>query len=195
MKKVIAVATAILVAVSMNAQDIIHGLTAEEAYAYENAIQPGMKYSQYKDLYNTAYYEKADFTPYRPFWAGFESLVIPGLGQVLEGEYLRGAAFLGANAALQCIYFYRLTELGEDSIRYAKEGCKGVSYLVRAAGIAVNIWALCDAVHVAKIKTMYCRELKSRFYSSVSVEPSFDCVALASGTTFPTAGLSLNIAF
>ena len=64
----------------------------EDVVEYE--ILEGMPYRQIKKIYDFHDWQKADNDPYSPWGAGICSFVIPGLGQIINGEVGIGAVLL-----------------------------------------------------------------------------------------------------
>lgn len=161
-------------------------------------VAPGMKYGELKEIYNPKEYVPQYTDPYSRGWAGVASLVIPGLGQIICGEYGRGAAFLAGNIALNTLYITSSKRFREsvtvDSSgnvtgyknESAARSSSGVVLGSLAAGVALNIWSIVDAVRVAKVKNMYFQDLGGRRSSvEMNVEPYFG------NAMQPAAGLTL----
>ena len=72
----------------------------------------------------------------------------------------------------------------------------GAWALLQAARLVVNIWAICDAVRVAKIKNMYYQDMNGR-YSSVSArfEPFLSCVPSGNQQNTAALGMSFKVSF
>jgi hypothetical protein len=101
----------------------------------------------------TYHYEFGD--PFNPGVMGFASLIIPGLGQILEGETARGLGFFGGFVGLNIIKYRILmkpssgplngvTSLNRNTVRYVLAG--------------LHIWSLFDAIHFAKVNNMVFRD-------------------------------------
>ncbi len=171
------------------------------AYAQESKIDKsgntsaevvaGMKYRDYKNLYDTKYYVPQSTDPYSRGWAGVASFFIPGLGQGVAGEWGRGAIFFGANVAMGVAQYL---DTSYDNGRI-KMGALGWTMCV--ARIALDIWSICDAVHVAKVKNMYWQDISSKNASlDFRLEPYFACAPTGTpGLSQPAAGLSMKLAF
>ena len=156
-------------------------------------IVDGMKYREYKDFYDPRLYERQSTDPYSRAWAGIASFFIPGLGQAIDGEWGRAAAFFSSALILSGIQY-------SDTSYNAEEGYYTTGTLGTIAGyasLAVTIWSIIDAVRVAKIKNMYYQDLKGqRAAVDFSVEPFLDCTpANAPGELTASTGLSLKIRF
>jgi hypothetical protein len=108
-----------------------------------------------KTKYDLKAYHYQVGDPYNPGVMGFASFVIPGLGQILEGETARGFGFFGGFVGLNIIKYRILmrpssgplngvTSLNRNTVRYVLAG--------------LHIWSLFDAIHVAKINNMAFRD-------------------------------------
>ena len=167
--------------------------TAEvEAIYYENGekqvvhdrraeLRPGMSYADIKDLYDYKAYVPQPGDRYSPELMGFAS-ISPGLGQCLEGEWGTGVLLFLGDAACWYTAFQTLKvrdDILEDGT--AVHSVKPTLGTVFFAGCALAIqgFAIFDAVRIAKVKNMYYR-----------VEPSL--TATPAGNS---AGLSLHVAF
>jgi hypothetical protein len=84
---------------------------------------------------------------------GFASLVIPGLGQILEGETVRGFGFVGGWIGLNIIKYKIRMRPSIGSSNYTKS-LNTVRYVL--AGL--HIWSLFDAIHVARVNNMVFRD-------------------------------------
>ncbi len=152
-------------------------------------IKEGMRYKEYKDLYDTKYYVHEIGDEYSPGWAGVASFFIPGLGQGVAGEWGRAAAVFGGDLALSAAYFLLTMDAGEGTAALA---------LIPLIGLGVlDIWSIVDAVHVAKVKNMYYQDIRSQRASlDVKLTPYFAYTPTnVSGGLQPTAGLSLRVSF
>ena len=176
-------------------------------------VVPGMKYKELKDLYNSKAYVKSAGDPYSPFWSGFASFAIPGLGQVISGETGRGLAVFGGDVAigvvgsvcgykmLSCIETDANGKPVKDSngsmIFKDKKGFTrwfGGMMAVGVAGLAYEIWNICDAVKVAKVKNMYYQDLSNNRSLSATLYPSFDLTRTGTAVV-PTTGMTLAVKF
>ena len=155
-------------------------------------VVPGMQYREYKDYYDTHFYIPLKDDPYSRAWTGIASAVIPGLGQAVEGEWLRGLCILAANVGLYCL---ELTGVEIDG--YGRAYVSNATYWVAAgARLALNIWSICDAVHIAKVKNMYYQDLRGlRSSVDLRLQPYFAFTPAASNSLQPAAGLSLSLNF
>lgn len=169
-----------------------------------NSVHPGMKYSEYKNLYDTAFYLPEAGDLYSPAWAGILSFLVPGLGQGLDDEWGRAALFYLGNMTCVTVAmsqagrdFYITSDPDKIYDTYKNPGNQWIllGALVCAAGI--DIWSIIDAVKVAKVKNMYYQDLRDRQKSvSVSLSPFLiDATADTQNNTQMAAGLSLRLLF
>ncbi len=171
------------------------------AFAQERPANP--KYRDIKDYYDPKAY-KYDFSdPYSPGWAGIAS-VIPGLGQCICDEWGRGLGILAANAGFTVLEFfegavllYSIAATTPNPVSGLLPGnmvassallavTAGASVITLAGHAAFNIWNICDAVKVAKVKNMY--------YKDVDLVPSLALVPSA-GSLQPAPGLGIRLTF
>ncbi len=156
-----------------------------------SAIAVGMKYKKLKRVYDYKDYDLYDGTEkYSLGWCGVASAFIPGLGQMIEGEWGRGLGqflgsevmFVGAN-----IIFANMSEFeGPGPI---------ITMLVLYSGaLAFDIWSIVDAVRIAKVKNMYHNDLRKLSYG-VKFTPYVDYAYLGNNYPQPVAGLSLRLSF
>ena len=99
--------------------------------------------------YRSYDYRKSD--PCSPAVAGFASLLLPGTGQMISGEFGRGAAFFGGYAA--CITIFISGSLVHDintAVALDLIGFMGV--------VAVDLISVVDAVRVAKLNNLVFRD-------------------------------------
>jgi hypothetical protein len=84
---------------------------------------------------------------------GFASLVIPGFGQILEGETARGFCFIGGWVGLNIIKYRIRTRPYSGSVSKVKS-LNTVRYVL----VGLHIWSLFDAIHVARVNNMVFRD-------------------------------------
>ena len=176
-------------------------------------IAPGMKYKELKDLYSAKDYTRSQGDAYYPGWAGAASFVVPGLGQMICKEGGRGVAILGGDIAIGIVGNIAATKMlsyvEKDSAgKYVKDAdghyvitdeaaakkWLGALVGVGLVGFAYEIWNICDAVKVAKVKNMYNRDLVGKHAMELNLYPSVD-FAMTSNGTKPVAGMTLAVNF
>lgn len=166
-------------------------------------IIPGMKYRNLKQIYDYHVYVPSLYDTHNPSGMGVASFFVPGLGQMLSGEFGRGLLWMGGHFAS-----YITMGIGSAlcSVEYYPyESDPGVNELY-AAGvtmvlvgltsmIAVDICSIVDAVRVAKVRNMYNHDLYKKMYSlDVDLHPSVNYIQTAAGVQ-PAAGLTLAFNF
>ena len=175
-------------------------------------VAPDLKYKDLKDIYNPKLYVHQMGDPYSRALPGIASLLIPGLGQVIDGEYVRGIAFCAGNIVLNLAadsfgkkFEAAVTTDSNGNITGYKDEEAANLYrklylLTLAVGITENVWACVDAIKIAKVKNMYYQDLTGRkAVIDMSVNPYFAFTPTemtASGNSLqPTAGMSLRVSF
>ena len=158
-----------------------------------------------KQKYDYKMYMTQPGDPNNPAVMGLASFFIPGLGQMLSGETGRGLAFLGGSIALSGITVAGALMSYDEVTTYNQFGSfteyetnpAGVAIMLTglAATIALDVWAIVDAVRVAKVNNMYIQDLRGNL-SSVKVElnPFIDTHNYL-GQANTSAGLSLKVTF
>ena len=149
------------------------------------AVAPMMKYKEMAKVYDYRLYQKSLYDRYSPVGSGVASLFIPGLGQMICGEWGRGFAYLGGHVG--CYMLTGISAIAESD----------TLVLMGIAGLlAIDICAIVDGVRVAKVKNMYMEDLRKSGYYGLDVDlyPSVNYVRTASGVQ-PTAGMTLALRF
>ena len=167
---------------------------------------------RYKDIanyYNPNYYESRSGDPYIPVLAGMASFFLPGLGQCMDDEWGRGLGIFAANIGLGLLEVAEWSALfyggAWSSYDYMYGGMNswdimGVSSMSLLATYAVhlglNIWNICDAVRIAKVKDMYYWDQRGRRYGlDMHFSPNLALVPSAGNNLQPVAGMSLKVNF
>ena len=118
-------------------------------------------YSDLRNLYDPNHYRPQPGDTYNPALLGIVSFVIPGLGQMLEGEWGTGALYLAGAASL---YYFTFSTLKRDykiidgeMSQIVKGSLKPtIGTALGVAGIiALNTFSYMDAVRIAKVKNMH----------------------------------------
>lgn len=148
------------------------------------AVAPMMKYKQMADLYDYRDYQRSAYDRYSPVGSGIASFFIPGLGQMICGEWGRGFAWLGGHVGATVLC----------GIAGATEASE-LTLMSIAGLLAIDICSIVDGVRVAKVKNMYMNDLRATgYYVDVDLYPSVNYVQTASGVK-PTAGMTLAFRF
>ena len=149
------------------------------------AVAPMMKYKEMAKVYDYRLYQKSLYDRYSPVGSGVASFFIPGLGQMICGEWGRGFAWLGGHVG--CYMLTGISAIAESD----------TLVLMSIAGLlAIDICAIVDGVRVAKVKNMYMEDLRKSGYYGLDVDlyPSVNYVRTTSGVQ-PTAGMTLALRF
>lgn len=168
---------------------------ASSAYASDfrdipAGIAPGMKYRQYAKLYSTSDYTKRVGDKYSPVWGGVASFVLPGLGQMVNGEMGRGFAFMGLSVACGVV-----SSFSNDFFSYTSDIAPIVASVALAGAFAIDIWSTIDAVKMAKIKNMYARDTAGMAALDIKMQPYFAFTAPSANGQRPVTGVTLAVSF
>lgn len=191
---------------------ILSAILAIAAIASANAqVAPGMKYKDLKDSYNPKSYVAQSTDPYSRVWSGVASWLVPGLGQAICGEVGRGLKFFGADLVFASVASYGAQKFEDNAVikdgkveSYKNESAaKSGAYIMMGSLVAaavVDIWAIVDAVKVAKVKNMYYQDLYGRRSAiDLGFEPYFTLAPSSSAVTGnafqPVAGMSMRLSF
>lgn len=166
---------------------ILFGLSAfasaqSRTEAREN-LEPGLRYEYLKKIYKTKDYSKySDIYGESLFSVGLTSLLVPGFGDVIVDEGLRGFIKFGTACAL----------VGTDLILngYNKE----YSMYLEIGIIGYWIWNVVDSIKVAMIKNMYFSDLYKEYGIILNISPTVSPIITPSGI-MPSAGMSLSVSF
>ena len=153
-------------------------------------IVPGMKYSEYAKLYDPRSYVEQKGDRYSPVWGGIASAIIPGLGQMVNGELGRGFTFFGAYAGC-----FVLATLGTSNVSPNNNAGGIISGIAFAGMIATGVWSIVDGVRVGEIKNLYARDTESMSAISVRMDPFFAKAASTTSGQAAAAGLKLTVSF
>ena len=157
-------------------------------------VAEGMRYRDYKKLYNPRTYTRQFGDPYNPTLAGVASFLIPGLGQGLCDEWGRGLAIFGGEVLATAGYFVSIAASlqGSSDVLYPNPSVLVIGSVLLAA---YDVWNIVDAVQVAKIKNMYYQDIRGRQTSfNLSLTPCVTYINTPEATA-PVMGLSLNLGF
>ena len=117
--------------------------------------------------YRTYSFEKGD--PYNPSSAGFASLIIPGLGQMISGESGRGLLFLTGFTGCLVATIAGMINLGNSY-----EGGSVIGAQIAVAGLigaaCTDLWSVGDAVKVAKVNNLALRNKHKTSYN-LNIKP------------------------
>jgi hypothetical protein len=121
------------------------------------------QYKLNKPVFDTCAYTYQMGDPYNPTVMALASAIIPGLGQIFEGESARGFGFLGgflAFTAVKWAWLYLPSDNppGESSWRFMR-------YSVLAGKTILRLWSGIDASHVAKVNNL---AFRARYNSNIN---------------------------
>ena len=168
----------------------------------------GARYKDIKNDYNSKDYMPSQVDPYSPTWSSFFSFFVPGSGQMLSGEVLRGALFLGGGAVVSSIISDTYSDLVEN--RLTVNADQTVSWADKAGGqldvwiiagclaidLGLSIWSSIDANKIAKVKNMYYQDMMGkRSAVEMNFAPSLAFSPTAAGNVQPAPGLAFTMAF
>lgn len=157
-------------------------------------IKPNMKYRDYKNLYDPKSYIRDPYDPYNPVLTGILSGLIPGVGQFVNGQVGSGCAFLLSHLTATGVfgYYYSLSlypnYAGHDTF-------VTVAALLGVAVLAIDIWSICDAVRVSKIKDLYYRDCRALSSIEMNLSPYLASAQLSPNCITNVAGLKLSVKF
>ena len=157
-------------------------------------IKPNMKYKDYKNLYDPKAYIRDPYDPYNPVLTGILSGLIPGVGQFVNGQVGSGCAFLLSHLTASGLfgYYYSMSlypnYAGHDTF-------VTVAGLLGVAVLAIDIWSICDAVRVSKIKDLYYRDCRALTSVEMNLSPYLASAQLSPNCIANVAGLKLSVKF
>ena len=153
---------------------------------------PSVRYMDIKDSYNPQDYVYGYYDRYIPWLSGLASAFIPGLGQTMCGEPLRGLAFyLGETLAWAAVLS---TSTLYDGSSYDSTSIVGIG--ASALMIGGYIWGICDAARIAKVKNLYYRDMMGLSSTcSISVSPFIAPCVPGPLSSNSAAGLSMRLTF
>jgi len=105
------------------------------------------QYSTYKAKYDYHTYSYQMGDPYKPSQMSFASALIPGLGQLIEGETVRGLAFFGGSIALVVYKWETYPNPTAQSF-----------YLNLIEQIGLRVWSGINANRIAKVYDLAFRD-------------------------------------
>lgn len=161
-----------------------------------NTNAQNIKYNDVKNSYTTQGYRSViKHEIYSPLAAGLSSYFLPGLGQFYLHEPLRGICFMGSELVAAGVAFAGFINIIGEPIddfndHYNKRWGGTLLITGMIAGIIIEIWSICDAVKIAKIKNLALQ--KDPISIQINPEINFSNSTLGN---YPCAsyGLSLNI--
>ncbi|MBO7101599.1 MAG: hypothetical protein J6V98_06205 [Bacteroidales bacterium] len=162
----------------------------------KQGVREGMRYSEYKNLYDKSMYVHQPGDPYSPSWAGIASFLLPGLGQCVADEWGRGTLFFLANLGLGIGSY--ITSYGMIHYREPYKTNNTYYFLaITAVRLAVDIWSITDAVKIAKIKNMYNQDMRGQRTALLEygISPSLTFAPDINNSLTPVTGISVTLSF
>jgi TM2 domain-containing membrane protein YozV len=140
--------------------------------------------------YRTYSFKKGD--PYNPSSAGFASLIIPGLGQMISGETGRGLLFLTGFTGCLVATMAGIINLGNS---YEGESTVGaqVAFAGLVGAACIDLWSVGDAVRVAKVNNLALR-VKHKTSYNLNIKPFLNTPDYGRKHNIPI-GLALKVTF
>lgn len=177
-----------------------------------------ISYTEKRRLFPPSGYVRQPGDPYDPVLAGVASYFVPGLGQMISGETLRGLAFMGGEllaystamigfAAIlnTTTYYDEPMFVPLESATYNSNNRRtnqfwsnaGVAMTITgiAGWIGIHIWNIVDAVQVAKVNNMYFQAQRQQEFS-LSLRPFLGVDRYSqfnSGSNY--AGVTVSLSF
>ena len=150
------------------------------------------QYKVNKTMYNYRLYRPQVGDPYNTGVAGLTSFLVPGLGQMIAGEGGRGAAFLGGFVGAM-VLFYVGSGMSEADIDEGGDGSAGsaLMFIGSTGALAVDIWAIVDAVRVAKVNNMAFQDKNKTSLKDVPLISISDHI----GKGIAQSGISIQVTF
>lgn len=172
---------------------------AESKALSEKGITLRMSYDDYKDFYNPHDYMRSPFDPYSPVGSGIASFFIPGLGQMINGQGGKGGLILAGDVLLGIgglVAAATMQTTGTDGKAVTSPAGTAIALCCFAGMVALDIWSICDAVKVAKIKNLYARDCQQLMSSNLDIKllPSLAFVPNCQSVK-PIPGLTLALQF
>jgi len=120
------------------------------------------QYSIYKAKYDYRSYSYQLGDPYKPSQMSLSSALIPGLGQLIEGESMRGLGFLGGSISL--VAFKWIVIWKTDASWTAKDVIRKSTLIGQ---IGLRVWSGINASRIAKVNNLAFRD---KYNSTVSLK-------------------------
>jgi hypothetical protein len=153
-----------------------------------------------KTMYDYRTYSHQPGDPYSPVVAGVASFLIPGLGQMISGEFGRGAAFFGGAFGCVIIMGVGVLSLTLTVIDVMNTGDNaganvglGLIWTGLFGFILVDIWSVIDGVRVAKVNNLAFHD-KNKLSYKLNIHPWINTSYYARTGSMPV-GLSLKVKF
>lgn len=153
-----------------------------------------------KTKYDYRTYSHHPGDPYSPVVSGVASFLVPGLGQMIAGEFGRGAAFFGGAFGCVIIMSVGVLSLTLTVIDVMNTGDNagasvglGLIWTGLFGFILVDIWSVIDAVRVAQVNNLVFRD-KNKLSYKINIHPWIN-TSFYARTGSMSVGLSLKVKF
>lgn len=167
-------------------------LEAFDSHNGEPEIWVGMPYRQIKKIYDYRDWQKAENDPYSPVAAGLCSFFIPGLGQMINGEFEIGLAYIGGICVSDLSAVLLAVSAYDAATDYGLCALFSIGTAVAlAASVTLNVCSIVGAYRMAARKNLLYQDLHS---SDISFTPGITMIPNGDGRSF-TPGLSLRVNF
>jgi hypothetical protein len=147
-------------------------------------------YSENKLSYDYKQYTPEYGDSYNPVVSGVCSFVLPGLGQMISGEILRGSLFTVGYAGSFTLWYYGYYQ----HFNGKNWGVAAMMFGGAAGMLGIQFWSIIDAVKVAKVNSMYNRNNYRRSSIDVEMSPYIDQIAINNQLSTPL-GMTMRIKF
>lgn len=152
-------------------------------------------YSQTYDV-NKSNFDSREYIPlksdvYSPSSCFWNSILIPGLGQINSNEPVRGVVFMIPWAAFELVYLSGISSelgvfVGSNTYR------RGTAERIIIGGIGatlIGVFSAIDAIKVAKVNNMYYQSQNKKANVSLQINPYLEPLSINNQTVLPI-GLS-----
>lgn len=157
-----------------------------QVYVPQWNVVPGMKYSEYKNLYSARNYVFQPGDTYSPGLVTALSALFPGVGQACVGRW--GSAF--AFAFLDGVGAGLIGASSFDGYYHVEMVCAGIGVMALS-----RIWSAWNVNKVAKIKNLYLRDIRDLSAVQFNLEPYVGQIGTLAMQPQPFAGLTLRMSF
>jgi len=131
------------------------------------------RYSELKFTYDYHKYISQPYDKYNPSISGLCSFIIPGLGQIVCEETGRGLAFFAGSFGC-----YLIANSGAVAVNSGNLGGSFPMLAGLGGMLAIDIWAIVDANHVAKVKNMYFQDKRKTSKIELELAPYLEQLSI-----------------
>lgn len=164
-------------------------LTLSFIFTFLIPVVNAQKYSELRYTYDYHKYIPQPYDKYNPSISGLCSFIVPGLGQLICEETGRGLAFFAGSLG-----FYLVERTGALAV-YNGNPVGILPMFVGLGGmLAVDIWAIVDANHVAKVKNMYFQDKSKTSKIEFELAPYVEQLTINNENVIPV-GMTMRLKF